>query len=219
MFSMKLQLNKYTGSLSDKIYFAIKEAILRGDLSPGYRLLVLDIANSLNISQAPVREAMERLKQEGLLVSKPYRGSVVSDISKEEIEEIYALRELIEGYAIRNSLPILTEEHIQELHDLYAEMKRAAENDDLYSLILKDMEFHGLFYKLCGNKTILNVWNQMNTKIRRFLAITNKVYFPSLVDVADSHIPLLEVLKTRDVDQVEQEFIKHMKEVWWRMKK
>lgn len=214
---MDLQLDNYTGSLSEKIYSAIKEAILRGDYPPGYRLLVLEIANSLEISQAPVREAMERLKQEGLLMSKPYRGSVVSDVSREEIEEIYALRELIEGYAIRHSIPKLTEQHIALLHDLYKAMKKSASEDNLYEMIKQDMDFHGLFYELCGNKTILNVWNQINTKIRRFQAITNKIYFPHLEAVADSHLPLLEVLNTKNVDQIEEQFILHMKEVWWRM--
>ena len=70
----------------------------KGELKPGAHLLGLDVAKAKRVSQAPVREALERLKQEGLLIRKANRSAVVSDISLKEIEDIYAPRELIEGY-------------------------------------------------------------------------------------------------------------------------
>jgi len=204
-------------SLSEQVYLGLREAIVRGELSPGYRLLVLEIANALGISQAPVREAMERLKQEGLLVGKANKGSIVAEIKQEEIEELYDLRELIEWDAVRKSIPRLDEEDFRKLSDIYEGMVQAAREDDLFGFIDLDMAFHGYFFEKSGNRTILQIWRQIAVKLKQFLAITNKLYFPDLMSIAVGHTPLIEVLKTGDEDEIKRLYVLHMKEVWWRM--
>ncbi|MCD9026093.1 GntR family transcriptional regulator [Cohnella silvisoli] len=206
-------------SLSERVYLSLRESIVKGEFYPGVRLLVLEIANSLKISQAPVREAMERLKQEGLLISNHNKGSFVAEIKQEEIEEIYALRELIEWDAVKRSIPDLQPSDFTHLIEIYKSMKRAAENNDLFQLIDLDMEFHRFFFTKSGNKTILQIWDQIHIKIKRFLSITNILYFPDLITIAEGHMPLIEALQTGNEKEVEKRFIEHMKEVWWRMNK
>ncbi len=204
-------------SLSEQVYLGLFEAIVRGELYPGYRMLVLEIANALGISQAPVREAMERLKQEGLLVGKANKGSIVAEIKQEEIEEIYALRELIEWDAVRRSIPQLDEEDFRRLSEIYEDLVRAAREDDLFRFIDLDMAFHDYFFEKSGNRTILYIWRQSAVKLKRFLAVTNKLYFPNLLSIAVGHAPLIEVLKTGDEEEIKRLYVLHMKEVWWRM--
>jgi DNA-binding GntR family transcriptional regulator len=206
-------------SLSERIYFELRESILKGELKPGAHLLVLDIAKAKGVSQAPVREALERLKQEGLLIRQANRSAVVSDISLKEIEDIYALRELIEGYAVERTIASMTERDFNHLHGICLMMKEATQKDDLFGLIYLDMDFHGFFYEKCGNKAILDVWKTIRTKIMRFISVTNRIYFSSLESVADSHFPLLETLRAGDPAKASEAFRNHMKEVWWRMKK
>jgi DNA-binding GntR family transcriptional regulator len=204
-------------SLSEQVYLALRESIVRGELYPGYRMLVLEIATALKVSQAPVREALERLKQEGLLVGKPNKGSIVAEIKQEEIEEIYALRELIEWDAVRKVIPRLDEGDFERLTGLYDGMVEAAKEEDLFRFIDTDMEFHGYFFEKSGNLTILHIWRQIAVKLKRFMAITNKLYYPDLLSIAISHAPLIEVLRDGDEQKIEQAYVLHMKEVWWRM--
>ena len=206
-------------SLSERVYFELRESILKGELKPGSHLLVIDTAKAKGVSQAPVREAFERLRQEGLLIRNANKSAIVSDISQKEIEDIYALREIVEGYAVIQSMPLITEKDLDYLQSVYLKMKEASKEEDLFGLIYLDMDFHGFFYEKCGNKAMLDVWKMINTKIMRFIAVTNRIYFPSLEAVAESHVPLLEVLRSGDPEQASGAFVEHMKEVWWRMKK
>ncbi|MCC3373276.1 GntR family transcriptional regulator [Cohnella sp. REN36] len=200
------------------MHLALREAIVRGELAPGRRLLVLEIANALNISQAPVREALERLKQEGLLDSQSNKGSIVADVRKEEIEEIYALRELIELHAVRRCLPI-RQGDMDALDALYSRMREAAAQEDHYRFIDLDMDFHRYFFARAGNRTILQLWDQLAVKLKRFMAVTNKLYFPDLISIAEGHLPLLAALKSGDEGEIERTLLAHMNEVWWRMDK
>ncbi|BBI32858.1 hypothetical protein KCTCHS21_22570 [Cohnella abietis] len=162
---------------------------------------------------------MERLKQEGLLVSKHNKGSFVAEIRQEELEEIYELREIIEWNAIKKSLPGLLDSDIAYLSEVFEKMKQAAEIDDLFQFIDLDMEFHRFFYFKSGNKTILQIWDQINVKIKRFLAIANKLYYSDLMTIAEGHLPLIEALQRRNEEEIEKLFMQHLKDVWWLMNK
>lgn len=185
-------------SISDRVYQTLKKAIVRGELKPGSRLRVLDIASKFDISQAPVREALERLKQEELVVGKPNKGSVVSDITLKEIRDVYGLRMLLEDYAVRETMARLQGEQFAPLDDIMERMKQAAEEDDPYQIVELDMEFHGFFYKNCNNEQINHIWNNIKVKIARFIAVTNNMYSKELL--VAGHALLLDIVKQGDAD-------------------
>jgi DNA-binding GntR family transcriptional regulator len=191
------------------VYMIIKKEILQGELPPGTRLLVLDIAGKFQISQAPVREALERLKQEGLIIGKPNKGSVVSNITSKEIKDIFVLREIIEGFAVRESMPQLKEHDFQYLENIIVTMDSAIKLNDILKIVELDMEFHGFFYERCNNHAIMELWNHMKTKVMRFMAISNKLR--STDKLVEGHLSLIGVLKTGDVAAAEKKFIDHMK--------
>jgi len=199
-----LQVN----SISNSVYMDLKKQILEGTLQPGERLIVLDISGRYQISQAPVREALERLKQEGLIVGQMNKGSVVSNITDKEIKDLFVLREIIEGFAVRESMPLLTEADYRYLEQVLAEMEAANEAKDNFKILEKDMEFHGFFYNRCNNGAILDIWNQMQAKIMRFMAISNRYYTTD--GLAAWHMRLIEALKTGDAIEAEKRFIEHM---------
>lgn len=202
--------------LSERVYLTLKKAILRGDLHPGYRLIILDIADAFGVSQAPVREAIERLKHEGLLTAEPNRGSMVSHLTVDEMREVYELRVLIEGYVLEKLLP-LSESDIAHLMDILKRMYEAAEGDDLFQFIERDMEFHGWFYERYGNQQIITVWNTIKEKTARFTSITNQLYFADLKAVAEGHVELIRVVQLPDVKSAIALYIKHIQGVWGRM--
>ncbi|ALS26723.1 GntR family transcriptional regulator [Paenibacillus sp. 32O-W] len=197
-----------TDSISGQVYTALKKDILAGNLRPGTRLLVLELAGVFQVSQAPVREALERLKQEGLIVGKPNKGSVVSNITSKEIKDIFVLREIIEGFAVRETLPLLTEDDYNELENIIGAMDAAVKQNDILNILELDMDFHGFFYRRCGNDAILELWNHMKTKVMRFMAISNRYY--TTEGLVEWHRRLIDALREGDAAEAEKKFIEHM---------
>jgi len=202
------QVDYPINSISEHVYADLKKGILAGDLQPGTRLIVTEIAGRFQISQAPVREALERLKQEGLITGIPNKGSVVSSISAKEIRDIFVLREIIEGFAVRQSMPLLTEEDYSHLNVIISNMDKATKQNEILSILELDMDFHGFFYKKCDNQAILELWNHMRTKVMRFMAISNRHYTTNVL--ADWHLILIDALRSGDADAAEAAFIEHM---------
>ncbi|WP_258171114.1 GntR family transcriptional regulator [Paenibacillus sp. R14(2021)] len=202
------QVDYPINSISEHVYKDLKRDILSGDLQPGTRLIVTEIAGNYKISQAPVREALERLKQEGLIVGIPNKGSVVSTITAKEIKDIYVLREIIEGFAVRQSMPLLTEADYSYLQGIISEMDIANKQNEMLRILELDMDFHGFFYKRCDNQAVLELWNHMRTKVMRFMAISNRHYTTEVL--ADWHLLLIDALRSGDADAAEAAFIGHM---------
>ncbi|QMV40011.1 GntR family transcriptional regulator [Cohnella cholangitidis] len=195
-------------SISESVYAALKKDIIDGTLHPGHRLIVLEIAGKYQISQAPVREALERLKQEGLIVGQPNKGSVVSSITSKEIKDLFVLREIIESFAVKQSISLLTDQDYINLEQILTEMEAAIQINDSLAILEKDMEFHGYFFTLCDNGAILELWHRMRTTIMRFMAISNRHY--STEKLAEWHLQLIAALKTGDARLAENKFIEHM---------
>jgi DNA-binding GntR family transcriptional regulator len=208
---MKLPGNLYalSNSISTQVYTKMKKEIIEGTLQPGERLIVLEIAGNFQISQAPVREALERLKQEGLIIGKPNKGSVVSNITSKEIKDIFVLREIIEGFAVRESMPLLTDADYEYLEDIVSEMDNAVKQNDTLKILELDMSFHGFIYKRCNNDAILELWDHMKTKVMRFMAIANRKH--STKNLVEGHLTLINALKAGNVVEAEHKFITHMK--------
>ncbi|MBN2984093.1 GntR family transcriptional regulator [Cohnella algarum] len=195
-------------SISEHIYLWLKQGILAGELQPGTRLIVLDIARKFRVSQAPVREALERLKQEGLINGVPNKGSVVSDITSKEIRDLFVLREIIEGFAVRETMPRMTDGDYAFLERTVSGMDDANKMRDTLRILELDMEFHGFFYRRCDNQAILGLWNDMRTKIMRFMAISNRYYTTD--GLADWHRLLIDALKSGNPETAEKAFVEHM---------
>jgi DNA-binding GntR family transcriptional regulator len=193
-------------SLSEHVYVSLRKQIMKGELSPGYRLIVLDIADAFGVSQAPVREALERLKQEGMIVGKANKGSVVSEITLKEIRDIYELRQLIEGHALRETMKNLTAEDIGYLEQVLHGMRLSVDENDPYRLVELDMEFHGYFYERSGNALFLEIWNGIKAKIMRFISVTNQDH--TGYSIPDGHAELLDLMQIGDVDATEQKLLR-----------
>ncbi|WP_154656282.1 GntR family transcriptional regulator [Paenibacillus sanguinis] len=195
-------------SISEQVYQHIKEDILSGVYTPGDRLLVLELANRFQVSQAPVREALERLKFDELIIGSPNKGSVVSNISAKEIRDIFELRELIEGYAIRKALPKLGEDDFDYMKRMVELMDVAIQERNMVDILKWDLNFHGHLYNRCGNQMTIDMWKRMKMKMKHFMAISLKINTTD--EMIREHYDLLDCLKAGDPDATEQRFIAHM---------
>ncbi|GFN33481.1 GntR family transcriptional regulator [Paenibacillus xylaniclasticus] len=193
-------------SLSEHVYITLKRQIMKGELLPGHRMIVLDIAKQFSVSQAPVREALERLKQEGLIVGKMNKGSAVSEITAQEIRDIYELRQMVEGHALRATMRVLEEKDIAYLESIIDGMREAIDKEDPYRLVEMDMLFHGYFYLRSGNALLYDIWNSIKSKIMRFITITNQDH--QGYSIPDSHTEILDMIKSGDVDLAETKLVR-----------
>ncbi len=132
----------------------LREAILRGDFRPGERLDQSRIAERLRVSRTPVRNALLILSNEGLVDMTPHAGAVVSEIPPEEIEEIFFIRKVLEGIAVRLGAQRMTPNHLDTLKDILRELDAASDLDEWLAL---NKRFHFYIYKLAGRPRLLSL--------------------------------------------------------------
>lgn len=123
-------------SMSERVYQRIKSDILENKLKPGEKLIEENLANEFNVSRTPVREALKQLDQDGLITYYPRRGSVVSQISMKDAQELYEIREVLEGLAIRRICMEINSHNIKILERIITNMDKAIESND-YSTMEK----------------------------------------------------------------------------------
>lgn len=121
----------------------LREAILHGHLRPGERLEQKEIAEHFKVSRSPVRAALISLAAEGLVYTEPHRGSIVAELSPAELEEIYEIREVLEGIAARQGAPNLSDQQLEQMAAIKDELDHATSATDRVRL---NQEFHNILY-------------------------------------------------------------------------
>jgi DNA-binding GntR family transcriptional regulator len=202
-------------ALSRRIVDQLKRVIIAGELRPGDRVLETDLAEQLGVSRGPVREAFRQLEQEGLLVSYPHRGTFVATVPEDEIEEVYALRAHLEGYAARKVVTERRDEALAVLGDLFDQMLAAAQAKDLPGLADIDLQFHDTLLELSGFQGLHRIWRSMDGLVRaRTYATLALPGRGELIDyTAGSHRPIVEAISSGDPDAVEAAVKHHILEV------
>ncbi len=198
-------------SLRDHVATNIRHAIEAGVLRPGDRLVEAEIAAQMGISRAPVREAIRLLEQEGFVTSAPRKGTFIVKLERQDIEEIYSLRSVLEGLAVKLALPRLTPLDIDELDALANNMRQAADARDMPRLVETDLAFHQRIVCLSGHNRLLQDWLRMSTQLRLFFAIKDQLY-ENPRDVAESHQPVLDALRAGDPDAAQRALTAHIVE-------
>lgn len=202
-------------ALSRRIVDQLKRVIIAGELRPGDRVLETELAEQLGVSRGPVREAFRQLEQEGLLVSYPHRGTFVATVPEDEIEEVYALRAHLEGYAARRVVIERRDEALAVLGDLLEQMLEAAAARDLPAVADIDLQFHDTLLELSGYQGLHRIWRSMDGLVRaRTYATLALPGREELIEyTAGSHRPIVDAIRTGDPDAVDAAVKHHIHEV------
>lgn len=143
--------------LREIVYEQLKRQILTGRITPGTRMMEVELADEMGVSRTPVREAIRKLEKEGLVTIEPRRGAYASDISVKDMVDTLEVREDLEGLAAALAAERMTEEQIDELVKITEGYSEAILNSDTEKIIHYDEKFHKHIVSCSGNKTLIQL--------------------------------------------------------------
>ena len=198
-------------SVADAVAGRLREAINTGDYAPGDRLVERTLAGQLAVSHIPIREALTRLQEEGLVVRLPRRGARVAELSPTLLEEISSVRAVLEGLVARRVQQRWTAAAESELRGLVAEMVAAADRADVTALLALDRRFHERLWQLAEHSILLEVVAQLRGRIARFLAAATRLLeSDDLRAHAESHRQLVDALASADGRAAQRAMRRHV---------
>jgi GntR family transcriptional regulator, rspAB operon transcriptional repressor len=163
-------------SFADLAYRALKEAIMSLALPPGSALSERQLGEQLHVSKTPIREALARLEGEGFAVTLPYRGTLVTTLSRDDIREIFDLRALLEGHAVFQAAADFTPEAIAELRQCVDAAATAETNDDARAYFDANHRFHQIFIERTWNRRLHLQLTNLEAHARRIRTATAPVW-------------------------------------------
>ncbi|SDC96588.1 GntR family transcriptional regulator [Glycomyces harbinensis] len=189
-------------AMSTLVADRLREMITRGVLAPGERLKETELADSMQVSRGPVREAISILERDGLIELQRHRGARVITLTYDDIEEVYSLRLAIERLAMERCAARITDETLAAMDDVIARMKALTgpnENGDHVALdhVSLDLEFHDLVYEAADHARLRRTWALLRSQVSMFLnARTDREDFRS--SAWSEHAELRDVLAKGD---------------------
>lgn len=199
-----------TSTVVEQIWSELRRMILQGSLTPGTRLVELDIAAQSSASQASVREALHRLERDGLVIRRGRRGTFVTEVEPEKMLEVFHIRGTVESVAVRRAVETMTPERLLELERLVERMRQAGRRGEAIALVEADMAFHGRICAWADHPTLLRVWELLYTQMERFLVLYDVEHFFDLTQVALNHEPVLEAIRSGDPDEAARVMHEHV---------
>lgn len=219
-------------TVGEQVAAHIREAILRGQLRPGQRLVERSLAQTAGTSQASVREALQLLQHEGLITRKTNTATYVTELSASRLREILSVRMQLEPYAAWLASRRLQPPDRDALAALVESMGNHAQHQDLYICSREDFSFHQRIWQCSGNGTLSRMLTQICTGYFAYSSIlpglsdheldqrfgshetVERRWRAGLAERYEKHRQLLDTLVTRDKQQIEASFRKHMTEAW-----
>lgn len=176
---------------------ALRASILEGELTGGTRLIQSDIANQLEVSVTPVREALRDLVAEGLVVFDPHRGALVRSLNMAEVRELYELRVALEPLMVRRTIERLTDEEIAKSHDL--QIKIAA-TTNIATWVELNRKFHEVFARPDETSRLSTILANLRDSASSYVAMSLVVSPKRVAQSNEEHSQLVSLYRKRDVN-------------------
>ena len=203
-----VHMNEYL-PLRDVVFNTLRQAILKGELKPGERLMEIALAEKLGVSRTPIREAMRKLELEGLVVMIPRRGAQVANITEKDLNDVLEVRIALENVAIEKACTRMSEEDMGRLWLAAKEFERTMAEGNLVRLAEADVEFHEIIYRASDNKRLNQVLNNLREQIYRYRVEYLKEEETRNVLVKE-HEELTKAIRQRDVKKAQEISFRHI---------
>jgi DNA-binding GntR family transcriptional regulator len=195
---------------ASRAYTHLERAILIGELKPRERLVEFDLAERLGLSRTPVREALRRLEERGLVSILPRRGAVVADLSPDEVESIYEVRVCLESLASRLALASITPAQIAQVAELEAVCTKLTAREDIVAVMAANDRFHDAIYGAARNPCLLELIRQLRQRVS--LIRFNAWSLPDRIGRSMAeHRQIVKMLRARDAAHMATLIRRHLR--------
>lgn len=198
-------------NVSEQIAQELRTAIQSGKLKPGERLVERTLASSLGVSHIPIREALGRLADEGLVERTPRRGARVATLSEKGLRETSSLRIVLEQFVAVRAQAAWNEQSETLLRGIATAMVESSRAGDVDGMFALDQEFHETLWELADHQLLMSTVSQLRGRINGFLRAANDALSPSeLAAHAESHFQVIDALASGDKDRLLEQISHHI---------
>lgn len=183
--------------LRDVVFNTLREAILKGELQPGERLMEIQLAKKLGVSRTPIREAIRMLELEGLAVTKPRKGAEVAGMTLKDMEDVLEVREALDELAAKTACLKISEEELKLLKVRKEAFEKSMETGNLKQIAEADVNFHDVIYQATDNAKLVTLLSNIREQMYRYRVeyLKDVAYYPILIQ---EHAEIVSGLEARD---------------------
>ena len=183
--------------LRDVVFKTLRQAILKGELEPGERLMEIQLAERLGVSRTPIREAIRKLELEGLVLMIPRKGAEVAKISESNLRDVLEVRRSLEELAIDLACQRITAEELESLNKAEVDFKAAIGNGDAMQIAQTDEQFHEIIYNSTKNQKLVQILNNLREQMYRYRLeyVKDEANYKRLIA---EHRVIYEAIRDRD---------------------
>lgn len=206
--NLTLNMDAYL-PLRDVVFHTLRDAILKGELKPGERLMELQLAEKLGVSRTPIREAIRMLEQEGLAVTIPRKGAEVAGLTEKDMQDVLQVREALDELAANIACEMITKEELEELVQAKEEFESAIHTKDIKRIAETDMKFHDIIYHATRNPKLVNILSNLREQMYRYRMeyLKDERNFPVLLK---EHQEIVEGFREKNKALVADSMRKHV---------
>ncbi len=207
-YNLNVKMDEYL-PLRDVVFNTLRQAILRGELSPGERLMEIQLAERLGVSRTPIREAIRKLELEGLVLMIPRKGAEVAKISEKSLRDVLEVRRSLEELAAELACSRMTDAQIEELARARDEFEKAVGKGDIMEMAESDERFHDVIYNGTGNARLVQILNNLREQIYRYRLEYIKDEDKRQVLLVE-HDNILRAIRARHVTEAKEAMREHI---------
>ena len=189
--------NKDLRPIREIVLERLRDIIISQELRPGDRLIENDIAEKMGVSRTPVREAFRQLENEGLAENIPRKGAIVRGLSKKSVMELYEIKEVLEGLAVRLACINMSEEHLAELKTVLKSMQQCMNDTDPATYWKLHERFNSIIVTTSDNARLMDQMKQIYVYLSKFRRVTN-VMERRREQAMEEHYAIVEALEKKD---------------------
>lgn len=204
------QVNKYEYlPLRDVVFNTLRQAILRGELKPGERLMEIQLANKLGVSRTPIREAIRKLELEGLVLMIPRKGAEVADISEKSLRDVLEVRRALEELAGSLACERIRPEQIEQMRQAEQVFTDTLKTGDVTEIAEADEKFHDIIFLATGNQKLISMLNNLREQMYRYRVecLKRKELHQQL---SDEHQEIIRMIEEKNKDETVRVIRRHI---------
>lgn len=203
-----IRLDNYQ-PLREVVCETLRDAIRKGVLKPGERLMEIQLADELGVSRTPVREAIRKLELEGYVIMMPRRGTYVANLSIRDVNEVFEIRTSLDSLASGLAAERITDDELERMQRLLVHIGEYIEANDMEKIVAADTEFHDILYQASRNTRLVGIIVNLREQMTRFR--TMSMAFPGrLQETLAEHRRIVEAIAQGDVKEAQQAAEYHM---------